>query len=101
MGQLTKIKPVFNTRKKTKEPDNSRVVLLNDDFTHMNFVVEILISIFHKNLEEAIRLMMDVHRNGKGTAGIYPDDIAVTKSEQVHAAAREKEFPLRCVVEPL
>ena len=101
MDQYTKIKPVTKTRTKFKEPEKSRVILLNDNYTTMNFVVEILISIFHKDSEEANRIMMDVHRNGKGTAGVYPNDIAVTKTEQVHAAARDKEFPLRCVVEPL
>jgi len=97
----TKSRQSTKTRTKVKEPEQSRVVLLNDDYTHMNFVVEILMLIFHKNLEEANMLMMDVHRKGKGIAGVYPNDIALTKSEEVHTAAREKDFPLRCVVEPV
>jgi len=101
MGQYTKKNPVTKTRAKFKEPENSRVILLNDNYTAMNFVVEILMSIFHKNYEDANRIMMDVHRNGKGTVGVYPNDIALTKTEQVHTAARDNEFPLRCVVEPL
>jgi ATP-dependent Clp protease adaptor protein ClpS len=63
--------------------------------------VEILVVIFHKNLEDANRIMLDVHRKGKGVVGVYSWDIAATKAEQVHAAARENEFPLRCIVEPV
>ena len=89
------------TTPKIKEPDEFRVLLLNDDYTTMDFVVEVLMVIFHKNLEDANRIMLDVHRKGKGTVGQYPWDIAATKVEQVHAAARENEFPLRCIVEPV
>ena len=88
------------TTPKTKEPDEYQVILLNDNYTTMEFVVEILRSIFHKSLEEASKIMLDVHKKGKGTVGVYPWDIAATKAEQVHAAARENQFPLRCVVEP-
>ena len=84
---------------KLKEPDEYRVILLNDDFTTMEFVVEILIQVFHKRQEDAIRLMMDIHQRGSGTAGVYPWDIAQTKAYQVHERARERDFPLRCVVE--
>jgi len=101
MDQYTKLKPVIKTRRKSKEPEQSKVILLNDNFTTMGFVVEILMSVFHKDSEEANRIMLEVHRNGRGMAGVYPNDIAVTKTEQVYAAAKEKEFPLRCVVEPL
>jgi ATP-dependent Clp protease adaptor protein ClpS len=83
-----------------KEPEEYRVILLNDHFTTMDFVVEVLMVIFHKNLEDANRIMLDVHKKGKGIVGVYTWDIAVTKSEQVHQAARENEFPLRCIVEP-
>jgi ATP-dependent Clp protease adaptor protein ClpS len=97
---------LFKTREKTsekeqiKEPDEYRVILLNDHFTTMDFVVEILMVVFHKNLEDANRIMLDVHKKGKGIVGLYVWDIAVTKSEQVHQAARANEFPLRCIVEP-
>ena len=77
------------------------MILLNDHYTTMEFVVDILMVIFHKNAEDANRIMMDVHRKGKGIVGVYSWDIAATKVEQVHAAAREHEFPLRCVVEPV
>ena len=84
---------------KIKEPEEYRVVILNDHYTTMEFVVFILMSIFHKNEEDAFKIMLDVHKKGKGIVGIYCWDIAVTKAEQVHALARENEFPLRCIVE--
>ena len=94
------IKPKEKTNPKLKEPDEFRVILLNDNYTTMDFVVEVLVVIFHKSPEDANRIMLDVHKKGKGTVGLYPYDIAVTKAEQVHAAARKNEFPLRCIVEP-
>jgi ATP-dependent Clp protease adaptor protein ClpS len=96
----TRTKPASKKEEKLKEPEEYRVILLNDHYTAMDFVVEILMAIFHKNAEEANRIMLDVHRKGKGVVGIYPWDIAATKAEQVHEAAREYEFPLRCIVEP-
>jgi len=84
-----------------KPPEECLVILLNDDFTTMDFVVEVLMAVFHKKAEEAGRIMLDVHKKGKGIVGRYPWDIGATKAEQVHAAARESEFPLRCVLEPV
>jgi ATP-dependent Clp protease adaptor protein ClpS len=89
------------SEEKLREPESYRVILLNDHYTTMDFVVDILISIFQKGEEEATRIMMDIHQRGKGIAGIYPWDIALTKAEQVHAAAAQKGFPLRCIVEPV
>jgi ATP-dependent Clp protease adaptor protein ClpS len=86
---------------KLKEPEEFRVVLLNDHFTTMDFVVDILILIFHKSMEEANHIMLDVHRKGRGVVGVYPWDIAQTKANQVHLLAREHEFPLRCIVEQI
>jgi ATP-dependent Clp protease adaptor protein ClpS len=86
-------------REKLKEPEDFRVILLNDNYTTMDFVVEILIVVFHKNEAEADRIMMDVHRKGKGVVGMYPWDIAQTKVGEVHAIARKNDFPLRCIVE--
>jgi ATP-dependent Clp protease adaptor protein ClpS len=86
-------------KKKLKEPEEFRVILLNDDYTTMDFVVEILMMIFHKSEEDAARIMLDVHRKGRGLVGIYPWDIARTKTDQVHALARQHDFPLRCIVE--
>ncbi|MDR3168079.1 MAG: ATP-dependent Clp protease adapter ClpS [Treponema sp.] len=82
-----------------KEPEEFRVILLNDHYTTMDFVVDILMLIFRKNQEEANRIMLDVHRKGRGIVGVYPWDIAQTKANQVHLLAREHEFPLRCIVE--
>jgi ATP-dependent Clp protease adaptor protein ClpS len=93
-------KTVEKTDEKLKEPEVYRVILLNDHYTTMDFVVEVLMVIFHKSIEDAHRIMLDVHRKGKGVVGVYAWDIAATKAEQVHAAARENEFPLRCIVEP-
>jgi ATP-dependent Clp protease adaptor protein ClpS len=93
-------KPSEKTTPKIKEPEEYHVILLNDHYTTMDFVVEVLMVIFHKNVEDANKIMLDVHRKGKGLVGQYPWDIAATKAEQVHTAARENEFPLRCIVEP-
>jgi ATP-dependent Clp protease adaptor protein ClpS len=101
MGSRFKTKTSEKNRGKLSEPEKFRVILLNDDYTTMDFVIEILVVIFHKDVEEANRIMLNVHRNGRGIAGIYSWDIASTKAGQVHAAAREHEFPLRCLVEPV
>jgi ATP-dependent Clp protease adaptor protein ClpS len=93
-------KPKEKNTEKNQEPDEYRVVLLNDHFTSMDFVVEVLMAIFHKNLQDANKIMMDVHKKGKSPVGMYTWDIANTKAEQVHTAARANEFPLRCIVEP-
>jgi len=100
MGNRLLTKTKEKTTEKVKEPEEYRVILLNDHYTSMDFVVEILMGIFHKDLEDANRIMLDVHRKGKGLVGLYSWDIAATKMEQVHAAARVNEFPLRCIVEP-
>jgi ATP-dependent Clp protease adaptor protein ClpS len=94
-------KPSSKSNEKHKEPDEFRVILLNDHFTTMEFVVEILTAIFHKSVSDATKIMLDVHKKGKGVVGVYTWDVAATKSEQVHSAARANEFPLRCVVEPV
>jgi ATP-dependent Clp protease adaptor protein ClpS len=88
-------------KRKLAEPEKFRVIMLNDDYTTMDFVVEILMAIFHKNADDAARIMLDIHRKGRGTAGIYPFDIARTKAEQAQARAREQGFPLRCLVEKI
>jgi ATP-dependent Clp protease adaptor protein ClpS len=85
---------------KLKEPEDFNVVLLNDNYTSMDFVVDVLVLIFHKDENEAERIMMDVHQKGRGVVGRYTLDIAITKSEQVHSLAEQNNFPLRCVIEP-
>ena len=84
---------------KVKEPEEYRVVLLNDNYTTMEFVVEVLMLVFHLSQSEASRIMLDVHNKGRGTVGVYSFDIAQTKVNQVHTIARQHEFPLRCIVE--
>ena len=84
---------------KLKEPRDYVVILLNDNYTSMDFVVEILKLVFHKNSEEANRIMLNVHNKGRGVVGIYTWDIANTKASQVHEIAKECDYPLRCIVE--
>jgi ATP-dependent Clp protease adaptor protein ClpS len=82
-----------------REPPRYKVVLLNDDYTTMEFVVRVLESVFHKSPAEAYRIMMHVHLNGSGIAGVYPFEVAETKVETVTAMARQAEFPLRATLE--
>ncbi|HOZ72971.1 MAG TPA: ATP-dependent Clp protease adapter ClpS [Spirochaetales bacterium] len=82
-----------------REPEEYRVILLNDDYTTMEFVVAVIMSVFHKDLFEATRVMFDVHRKGRGVVGTYTYDIAATKVHKVHEMARENGFPLKCVME--
>ena len=84
---------------KTKKPPLYKCVLLNDDYTPMEFVVEILKAVFHKQHAEATRIMLHVHQNGLGVAGIYPYEIAETKVRTVEELAREAQYPLKCVLE--
>jgi ATP-dependent Clp protease adaptor protein ClpS len=88
------------TRQETKKPDLFKVLLLNDDYTTMDFVVEILETVFHKQPAEAFRIMMQVHTQGKGLCGLYPHEVAETKVETVIERAREHGFPLRAAMEP-
>lgn len=86
-------------RQDTESPSLYRVFLLNDDYTTMDFVVHILEKVFHKPLVEATRIMLHVHKNGRGLAGIFTREIAETKIDTVHEVAREKGFPLKCTME--
>ena len=82
-----------------EEPPSYRVLLLNDDYTTMDFVVGILEEVFHKPRGEAMRVMLAVHRHGRGLAGVYTREVAVTKCETVKRRARAAGFPLRCAME--
>ncbi len=84
---------------KTRRPPMYRVILLNDDYTPMEFVVDLLKSVFHKPHAEATRIMLWVHQNGMGVAGVYPYEIAETKMRTVEQLARQAEYPLKCVME--
>lgn len=88
-------------RTRTKEPDMYKVILLNDDYTSMEFVVLVLETIFHKESAEAQRIMLAVHQQGAGTAGVYTKEIAETKIAVVHHLARQNQFPLKCTMEPV
>ncbi|MEI7574881.1 MAG: ATP-dependent Clp protease adapter ClpS [Methylotenera sp.] len=85
---------------KTKLPPMFRVLLLNDDFTPMEFVVECIERFFNKNREQATKIMLQVHTEGVGVCGIYPQDIAETKMNQVLNFAKELQHPLQCEVDP-
>jgi ATP-dependent Clp protease adaptor protein ClpS len=87
------------TGKKVKEPSMYKVLLLNDDYTTMDFVVEVLRFVFHKSVEDATLIMLKVHHNGVGLCGIYPFEVAETKVNTVNALARERGFPLKCTME--
>jgi ATP-dependent Clp protease adaptor protein ClpS len=82
-----------------KYPKKYKVLLLNDDYTSMEFVIDVLMSIFHKNFSEAEAIMLEVHKNEKGLCGIYTHEIAETKVMQVHKKARDNGFPLRAEME--
>jgi ATP-dependent Clp protease adaptor protein ClpS len=82
-----------------EEPPMYRVMLLNDDYTTMEFVVEVLVYVFQKSPEEATRIMLNVHRSGVGICGIYPFEVAETKVNTVETLARENGFPLKCIME--
>ena len=82
-----------------KEPTLYKVVILNDDYTTMEFVIQVLESVFQKTPAEAYRIMMHVHVNGRGIAGVYPWDIAETKANAVIELARDAGYPLKAVTE--
>jgi ATP-dependent Clp protease adaptor protein ClpS len=84
---------------KTKRPELFKVVLLNDDYTTMEFVVHVLETVFNKPSPEAYRIMMQVHVKGRGICGTYTYEIAETKVSAVHAMAQEEGFPLRATIE--
>jgi len=81
--------------KKIDEPKMYKVLIYNDHYTTMDFVVEVLIKVFHLPAAEATKIMLDVHKKGAGVCGVYTRDIAVTKVSQVHEMARSRNFPLK------
>lgn len=84
---------------RVKRPPMFKVVLLNDDYTPMEFVVDVLMYIFHKNNDEAIRLMLEVHNSGAAVCGVYTREIAETLADQTISHARRHDHPLQCIVE--
>ena len=92
-------KPVTRDREFLQEPPLYKVLLHNDDYTTMDFVVMILQTIFHKNTDEATRIMLNVHHQGVGIAGVYTREIGETKVALVHRIAKRNQFPLKCSLE--
>src|SRR4051794_18564773 len=87
------------TEKKLKQPKMYKVLLHNDDYTTMEFVVFVLQSIFHHEMTKAVQIMLHVHKSGIGVAGVYTREIAETRVSQVEDLAKEHGFPLRCSLE--
>ncbi len=90
---------VVRTRPKTKKPAMYKVLLLNDDYTPMEFVVHILERFFSKSIEEASRIMLHVHQRGVGVCGVYTFEVAETKVNQVMDFSRQQQHPLQCTLE--
>ncbi len=92
-GLAVKSKP------KTKKPSMYKVLLLNDDYTPMEFVVQVLESFFNKSREEATRIMLHVHKRGVGLCGVFTHEVAETKVKQVMRSAKQNQHPLQCTME--
>ena len=90
---------ITRTRAKTAKPSMYKVLLLNDDYTPMEFVIHVLERLFHKNHDEATQIMLHVHQKGVGVCGVYPYEIAETKVTQVIDLARKHQHPLQCTLE--
>lgn len=83
----------------TKKPRMYKVIILNDDYTPMDFVVSVLKKFFYKTTENATQIMLDIHYKGRGTAGIYTNDVAETKMHQVNDYSKANDHPLQCTIE--
>ncbi len=99
-GELEVLDPKTRTRRKVQKPPLFQVLLHNDDYTTMEFVVDVLKTVFHHGEQQALRIMLHVHHNGVGVAGTYPREIAETKAEKAMSLARAAEYPLLVTVEP-
>lgn len=91
--------PEVRTARKVQKPHMFKVLLHNDDYTTMEFVVYVLQAVFHRSESDAVQIMLHVHKNGLGVAGVYTREVAETKVAQVESLARDNEFPLRCTME--
>lgn len=96
----TKDAVVEKEAQRTAPPPMYQVVLLNDDYTPMEFVIGVLERFFNKNADEATRIMLQVHHEGRGVCGVYTRDVAATRVAQVLQYARQSQHPLQCVMEP-
>ncbi|WP_020592709.1 ATP-dependent Clp protease adapter ClpS [Kiloniella laminariae] len=90
---------VVKPRTRTKRPSMYKVLLLNDDYTPMEFVIHVLTQFFGKDQEDATRIMLQVHQQGVGICGVFNYDVAETKATQVVDLARKNQHPLQCVIE--
>ncbi len=99
MSSYSDSRPDFSVDVDVREPRRFRVLLHNDDYTTMEFVIDILMGIFGKSPDEAMAIMMSVHETGLGSCGVYTEEVAETKITQVHLKARKAGFPLRCSME--
>ncbi len=99
MAQKTDNEVAFESLEETSEVKRYKVVLLNDDFTSMDFVVEILMELFGHPLDRAINIMLNIHREGRGICGVFTYEIAETKIAQVRQRALENEYPLKAIME--
>jgi ATP-dependent Clp protease adaptor protein ClpS len=98
-GDAVKERVEINNEPKKQDPTLFKVILLNDDYTTMEFVLHVLETLFLKSPAEAYRIMMHVHRNGRGIAGIYPWEVAETKAATVRTLAADAGYPLRAAIE--
>jgi len=96
---MPKIEEEIETSIELKEPKMFKVLLHNDDYTSMDFVVDVLVGIFHKSIEEAERIMIQIHEKGMGICGVYTFEIAQTKVQQVRQKAKQNQFPLLATME--
>lgn len=88
------------SQEKIDKPRMYKVLLHNDNYTTMDFVILVLVSVFHKSRGEAVKIMYDVHRKGVGLGGVYQREIAETKVKRVHSMAREAQYPFKASMEP-
>ena len=95
----TKVSIIEKTKIKIKEPKKYKVIMYNDDFTSMEFVVFVLMNIFNKNNDEAVNIMMKVHKGGEAVVGVYSYDIAKSKVDKTMTLAREEGFPFKVVLD--
>jgi ATP-dependent Clp protease adaptor protein ClpS len=98
-GQGTGTAVITRTKTQTQRPSMYRVLLLNDDYTPMDFVIGVLCTFFHKTFDDANRIMWQVHNNGVGECGVYTYEVADTKVTQVMDHARKHQHPLQCIME--
>jgi ATP-dependent Clp protease adaptor protein ClpS len=96
-AETVRVEPASSTR--SASPPLFRVLMHNDDYTTMEFVVQVLEGVFHKSPPEATRIMLNIHVRGVGECGVFPFEIAEAKVDRVHLLAREQGYPLKCSIE--